>query len=400
MYDPQIIEAAEAQSKIDGVPLQVIMKKAERYAKEIVPSFSPLAYFGFGTKVAKLISEFVYRVRLGFINDEKLRAIGPNSSVVFVMNHRSNMDYVLVTYLASTRTTLSYAVGEWARIRGLQGLIQAMGAYFIRRSSRNDLYRKVLSRYVSMATREGVTQAVFPEGGLSRDGKLQPLKLGLLSYMLSDYRQNDGRDIVFVPVGINYDRSLEDRILTSRIEHEATGRNFNVSISRSLKFIGTMLGRRLNGTLYRLGYACVSFGNPISMRDWLTRNKISFDGKSPEERNEVIGSLGKELLARVGDVIPVLPVSLVASVFIRNTDAELGELGIKSEVFELIEKLQKDGHHVHVPRADLDYAVGTGIRMLTMRHVLTVDEAGKHRLNPKEHVLCEYYANSIKHLLT
>ena len=107
--------------------------------------------------------------------------------MVFVINHRSNMDYVLVTYLVSESSALSYAVGEWARVWALQSLIRAMGGYFVRRDSSNPLYRKVLARYVHMATASGVAQAVFPEGGLTRDGRLRPPKLGLLSYMVSGF---------------------------------------------------------------------------------------------------------------------------------------------------------------------------------------------------------------------
>ena len=62
-----------------------------------------------------------------------------------------------------------------------------MGGYFVRRDSSNPLYRKVLARYVHMATASGVAQAVFPEGGLTRDGALRPPKLGLLSYMVSGF---------------------------------------------------------------------------------------------------------------------------------------------------------------------------------------------------------------------
>ena len=43
--------------------------------------------------------------------------------------------------------------------------------------------RKVLARYVQMATEAGITQAVFPEGGLSRTGALGKPKLGLISYI-------------------------------------------------------------------------------------------------------------------------------------------------------------------------------------------------------------------------
>jgi glycerol-3-phosphate O-acyltransferase len=60
---------------------------------------------------------------------------------------------------------VSYAVGEWARVWPLSALIRSMGAYFIRRGSRNALYRKVLARYVQMATEEGTTQAMFPKAG-------------------------------------------------------------------------------------------------------------------------------------------------------------------------------------------------------------------------------------------
>lgn len=68
-----------------------------------------------------------------------------------------------------------------------------MGAYFIRRGSRNTLYRRVLARYVQMATAEGHTQAIFPEGGLSLDGRVGAAKLGLLSYILAGF-DPEGRD--------------------------------------------------------------------------------------------------------------------------------------------------------------------------------------------------------------
>lgn len=399
MYDTHVIAAAEEEAQRTGEPISVVMAKAERYAREIVPSFSPLAYFGIGTRFSKWVSEFLYRVRLGFVDDEQFRKIDPNASVVFVMNHRSNMDYVLVTYLASSRTTLSYAVGEWARIWGVQSLIRAMGAYFIRRSSRNDLYRRVLARYVSMATREGVTQAVFPEGGLTRDGALMEPKLGLLSYMLSDFQPGTSRDIVFVPVGINYDRVLEDRILTSRQEAEHSGRDFSVSISASIGFVITMFKRRLQGTLYRLGYACVSFGNPISLSSWLAENNRSISSADADEKNQTIAALGTELIGRVGAVIPALPVSLVASVFVQNPAKSYNELELKSEVSKLVTKLEKSAHHVHIPRTDLDYAIGTGLRMLLMRHMLVQGDDGVLKVNEEEMVLLKYYANSIVHLL-
>ena len=211
MYDSEVLEAAELFGDQQEMPRDLVMAKVEKYAREIVPAFNAYLYFRFGYWLSRRLARALYRVRLGYADQESLEEISPDSTIVFVMNHRSNMDYILVSYLVAEQTALSYAVGEWARRFPLESLVRSMGAFFVRRRSRNVLYRKVLSRYVAMATAEGVTQAVFPEGGLSRDGTLGPPKLGLFDYMLRCFDPNASRDLVFVPVGLNYDRVLEDR---------------------------------------------------------------------------------------------------------------------------------------------------------------------------------------------
>ena len=164
-HDPKIISAILEHMQEDDVPYEVAQARAVRYAREIVPSFSAFAYFALGTRAARWLSEKLYRVRLGYLDEGALDKVDPAATVVFVMNHRSNMDYVLVTYLAARRSALAYAVGEWARVWPLKQIISSMGAYFIRRKSRNQLYRRVLARYVQMATEGGVAQAVFPRAG-------------------------------------------------------------------------------------------------------------------------------------------------------------------------------------------------------------------------------------------
>ncbi len=187
-YDPKVLEAADDFARDEQMPRAVAMDRVRRYSREIVPAFNAYIYFRVGYSLARRFARALYRVRLGTSDDEALSAIPPDATVVFVINHRSNMDYVLVAYLAAEKAALSYAVGEWARIWPLQTLVRAMGAYFVRRNSKNPLYRRVLERYVAMATAAGVTQALFPEGGLSRDGRLQRPKLGLLDYMLKSLR--------------------------------------------------------------------------------------------------------------------------------------------------------------------------------------------------------------------
>ncbi|MFQ5566955.1 MAG: 1-acyl-sn-glycerol-3-phosphate acyltransferase, partial [Paracoccaceae bacterium] len=385
VYDAEVQEAVEAQMAASGEPRDVVMGRVTRYAREIVPSFSAYTYFAVGARVARLIARSLYRVRLGAFDEAALARVDREAAVVFVIHHRSNADYLLVTYLASTRSALSYAVGEWARIWPLSRIIRALGAYFIRRRSRDALYRRVLARYVRMATEAGVTQAIFPEGGLSRDGRLAPPKLGLLSYIVTGF-DPAGRDVVFIPVGLNYDRVLEDRVLVGSREKDGAPR-FPVSIRTTAAFALKLLWRRFSGRYYRFGYACVSFGEPLSLKRFL----------ADAPGDDTVAALGTELAARIGRVIPVLPVSLVASVFLAR-GTPLSMIDVKAAAAALLDRLHAAGAHSHIPRASFDYAVDVGMRMLTLRGIVTEAE-GIYAAAPGEVELLRYYANTIAHLL-
>ena len=241
-YDPEVIKAIQEHAKTHDMPLEMVQKKVMIYAREIVPSFNAYFYFRIGYWIAKKIARLLYRVRVDILKNEQYNRIDPDSTVVFVMNHRSNMDYVLVAFLAAERTTLSYAVGEWAKIWPLHMLFRFMGAFFVRRNSKNPLYRRVLERYIHMATKEGVCQAVFLEGSLSRDGKLQKPKLGLMDYMLRQFDSESDRNIVFIPVGINYDRTVEDRTLLRSLEPGAEKRSFWFVFKTTAGFIFQSIG--------------------------------------------------------------------------------------------------------------------------------------------------------------
>ena len=398
VFDPDVLDAVAQYARDNHVTREAAQERARRYAREIVPSFSTYAYFGIGARLARLLSTVLYRVRLGYMDEDALRTVDPDSAVIFVINHRSNMDYVLVTYMASTRTALSYAVGEWARVWLLQSIIRSMGAYFVRRDSSEPLYRRVLARYVQMAVAGGLAQAVFPEGGLTRDGRLREPKLGLISYMVSGFDPKGPRDAVFIPVGINYDRVLEDRIQTGLVGLEAKQRpatRFNPGIF--LKHFLTHIALRLRGRWYRFGYACVSFGAPVSLRDYANARGVDFRMLDREARFAEVERLAKLLMDKVGTVVPVLPVALVATVLL-DASAPLSALELKVRVSELIRRLTQAGAHVHIPRGDHDYAIEVGLRMVRLRH-LAEENDGLFRAKDDEKLLLRYYANSIVHLL-
>lgn len=398
LYDPKVVQAVDASARELGIPRDVVTARVERYAREIVPAFNVYFYFRIGYWISRRVARLLYRVRLGFSDEAGLAAVAPGSTVVFLMNHRSNMDYILVAYLAASRTALSYAVGEWARIWPLQTLIRSTGAYFVRRSSGDPLYRRVLERYIHMATAGGVTQAVYPEGGLSRDGRLRRPRLGLLDYMLRGFDPEGERDLVFIPVGINYDRVLEDRTLLLDVQPDAAKPGALQAGTTTLRFALRNLGLMLRSRWHRFGYACVNFGTPVSMRRWLGERGLDLRRLERDERSAHLERLGAELMGEVGRVVPVLPVPLVASIFAEHPDEALSELDLKAHAHRRIEELEAAGAHVYIPRRDQDYALVAGLRMLALRH-LVEEKDGLYRAAPQEMLLLRYYAHSIEHLL-
>jgi glycerol-3-phosphate O-acyltransferase len=377
VYDPEVTAAIVDHARATGLREDVAFERARAYAREIVPSFSAFTYFGWGVKLARTLSTALYTVRLRQHDAEGLAAIDPQATVVFVMNHRSNMDYVLVTHLVADRSALSYAVGEWAQVWPLSRLIRSMGAYFIRRKARDALYRRVLRRYVQMSTAGGVTQAIFPEGGLSLDGSVHPPKKGLLSYIVEG-GGNGARDIVFVPVALNYDRVLEDRVL---LKAGAAGtRKFEANIGRVMRAVVYQAWRRLRGRYRRFGTAAVSFGAPVSLRD------MPGLAEDPD-------ALADTLMRRIADIVPVLPVPLVAWILQREAMTR----DALQDAFEAC-VARLDPPQVHLSNGDAREAVEGAVRALLGRGVLREIE-GLLRIDPAHETLASYYANSVRHLL-
>jgi glycerol-3-phosphate O-acyltransferase len=375
IYDADVVREVNAYADSQGVREDVAFEKAGDYAREIVPSFSATAYFGIATRVSRMVARWLFDVRVHYLDEAALSAIEKDATVVYVINHRSNFDYVLVTYLAAKQSALSYAVGEWARVWPMSGFIRATGAYFIRRRTPTPLYRKVLSSYVQRATEAGVSQAVFPEGGLSRNGVVGPPKLGILSYVVDGWRDGKGRDTVFVPVSLNYDRVVEDKVL---IAAGRTGKQrFRRSIGEGLQFGARYAWRRMRGKVGRFGVAAVTFGRPVAISE--------LADKAPDD---LVQALGDHLLANIRAITPVTTAPLVMAAMFQlpapvNKEALLNEMSRLKAVFPPEAADQTDAS------ADFDHALA----VLMMRGLLVENEGG---FAIEDTELAAFYANSLR----
>jgi len=425
-----IAMAQQSEQSIDELRLEV-----EEYIDEIVPGFNLLSYYKVGYSVARAVIKILYTPVIDHVSYQKLEPPTAADVVIFVANHRSNADYILVSYMLAHNIALSYAVGEWARVWPLEALFKSFGSYFVRRGEKSPLYHLVLERYVQLISRRSVSQGIFPEGGLSRDGALRPPKVGLLDYIARIKLAPDFTgDVLLIPVGINYDHVLEDEVLLR--EHQGAarspglGRKLLSLLRFCVLFPPTLLLnaiRTLLGRLRRHGYASVSFGAPISLSEFLDRQGGDDVLRLPRhQRRAKLQIFATEVLEAIGKVIPVTPVPLVARSLLalpspvaltdlidavhedRRRLRRLGARIVMGVDFEAaiaarrkLEDDALDGHHgiAELDREiiDVDEAEATtrlALELLSRRRLVR-QRGDQVTLNETKRAVLEYYARSL-----
>lgn len=402
--EPEVAIAVQLHATTLGEDEAITWQRVHRYLHEIVPFFNILAYYRLGYNVSRFVLGLFYKVSVEYEQPDPFRGLPRNSVVIYLMNHRSNADYVLVAYVMMGAVSISYAVGEWARAFPLEYLFKSFGSYFIRRRYREPLYHAVLQAYVQLITRNQVTQGIFPEGGLTRDGALRPAKIGLLDYAVGVARDPEVRARMYVvPVGINYDRVLEDRTLLRELElHAKRPVTSRLAQAREVgRFLFWNVTRIVTGRWRRYGRAAVTIGAPVAIDSWLTsleQHGVSLFALSRADRLMQLQQFCDQMLARIGALVPVTPVPLACAA-LQSFDADYIP---RRQLLERMEAMRDVLHELNgrIVRADrnIEETFDRAYRMLRMRRMIARAGDG-YLVLPKGRPLITYYANSIVPLL-
>ncbi|MBW2638014.1 MAG: 1-acyl-sn-glycerol-3-phosphate acyltransferase [Deltaproteobacteria bacterium] len=414
MNDPDIHKEIISHAKEKNLTIYEVEGRVEGYIDEIVPAFNLLSYYKIGYWVANFILNLIYEVVIDRENAEKLKRLPDNSVIVFVMNHRSNIDYILVAFMLARQISLSYAVGEWARVWPLEYIFKSFGAYFIRRRFREKLYHLVLEKYVQLISIQGVTQGIFIEGGLSRDGNFRQTKTGILNYIIGVQKDpRFDRDLVFVPVAINYDWILEDSSLIQEWKVGKKKSGFGDHLASLARLVGKgpfllfiNLFRYLSGRLKHF---------------MLERY----------ERLSRIQELADRLRVRIGEAMPVTPVCLVSQALLSFDRESVSLNELVAKVSSMREQLKKMSARIVLGRAfegsmesysrlkseeddrrrelvsfeedflasqEVGETVRTAVSLLKRRKVISLRK-GEVKINTKRAALLEFYSNSLSQLI-
>ena len=439
MNDPDINREIIAHAGEKDTSIREVRNRVEDYIEEIVPFFNLLSYYKIGYWFANFLLNLIYEVVIDHENAEKLKKIPDNSVVVFVMNHRSNIDYILVAYMLARQISLSYAVGEWARVWPLEYIFKSFGAYFIRRQYRERLYHLVLEKYIQLISLQGVTQGIFIEGGLTRDGRFRKAKVGILDYIIRIRKNPDFTgELVFVPASINYDWVLEDNVLVQEWQKgrkksgpiEKAGSLFRITV-RGPVMVMRNITRYFTGRLKHHGYASVSFSDPVFLSDLLKKEKTDIFRMERYDRLSRVQGFADSLLHSIGQVIPVTPVCLLSFVLAKAGAGELQRNIILTELARVRGILRERGCRIVTGKAfepgkssmdrlenekstrkkelvsfeeeflgseEAAEIMSIGMDLLKRRRIITV-RGDLVVINKKKRPLLEYYAHSVEHLV-
>ena len=391
MADPDLQTRISSMAGETGREEASLLADVSLYLDEIIPNFNLITTYQYGKRIAGWLLRTCYRVRIGRSAEAALNRIPRDASVVYVMNHRSNADYLLVAFLLANRVSISYAVGEWARVWPLERLFRSFGSFFVRRRFRDPLYHAVLERYVQRAVAQGTTQGIFIEGGLSRNGRLQAPKLGLLDYML----RAGAKNLVFIPVGINYDRVVED----SNLVRESSGkprRSPLALIRRTSLWLLGLAWRGATRRFHRFGYAVANFGQPIYARAAL--EGVDLRTMDWDTRRPLLEAFADSLVRAVGTEVPITPVAAVAWAYRRMEDPAPGRAQVRDHLLDVLAEAQERGLPLYLPRGSFQRTFEVGLRVLLLRRILVVEDG--HLVLPMHKApLLDYYAHGVAHLL-
>ncbi len=225
---------------------------------------------------------------------EKVAEYARRHPVVLVPSHRSYFDFVILSLMFYGQHLIPphIAARENMAFGPFGFLWRRAGAFFLRRSFDDPLYKAVFRAYVSHLIRAGFTQEFFIEGSRSRTGRTLAPRLGMLAWNLEAFLASGRRDLFFVPIAITYERLVEEGAMLGELEGKEKSKESMLGLVRARKFL-----RR------RFGSVFVNFGEPISLGDALGLRSERWSGpETPEiaaERRVFVEQIGQRIVERI-----------------------------------------------------------------------------------------------------
>uniref|UniRef100_A0A8C4RG91 Glyceronephosphate O-acyltransferase n=1 Tax=Erpetoichthys calabaricus TaxID=27687 RepID=A0A8C4RG91_ERPCA len=199
-----------------GEPAETFRKKATMILEEMADNLHLSAIRLLAFILSKVFKRVFRRIRVNTEGIERLKKALSDNPVVLLPNHRSYMDFLILSFVFYTYdlNIPVIAARGLLEIKILSTILRRSGAFYIRREiGTNKLYWAVLSEYVKTMLRMGYAPIEFyVEGARSRSFKSLLPKLGLLNIVTDAFLKKEVADVTLVPISITYERPVDETL--------------------------------------------------------------------------------------------------------------------------------------------------------------------------------------------
>lgn len=294
----ELMRTLDDHAAATGADPSTVRSEAESYLREIAATHSPYVIDLIAKAIHTLYSQGYGEIRYSDEEVGRVAALGQEHPVVFLPAHRSNLDRLSLQFMLweNDLPPNHTAGGINLNFAPIGPLLRRTGVFFIRRSFRgNQLYKTVLRSYIDFLVEKRFPLEWYLEGGRSRSGKLNPPKLGLLSYVVDSLRRGKSEDVMLIPVSIAYDH-IQD---VPDYAREAQGRD------KEEESIGWLV-RAVRSLRRRYGDIHITFGEPVSAAAVLETIE------DVDEASTGLQKLAFEVMYRIGRATPISPVTVAS----------------------------------------------------------------------------------------
>ena len=121
--DAVMCKAFDDHAALTGNPPEAARRTVDGYICKIVPFFNIIVFYEVGYRLSRMLLGPFSKVSVDHEDRAARRQLPKDAVVVYLMNHCSNADYVLVGYALTGQVDSVYAVGERAQAVSLMRLI-------------------------------------------------------------------------------------------------------------------------------------------------------------------------------------------------------------------------------------------------------------------------------------
>jgi glycerol-3-phosphate O-acyltransferase len=402
LYHKNVLDTIQSEMDEKKVSEKKLRRKAYSYYREIAADFS-IIYIRFFTATNDYLFRKIFDGMHYDVEDfKRLREASQKGPLILIPSHKSHMDYIIISSLFYHNKFIPPHIlaGSNLTFFPMGKIFRRSGAFFMRRTFKGlNLYAAVFKQYVKTLVNEGYTIEFFIEGGRSRTGKVVSPKMGMLKYLIEAVDEGYNKDLVFVPMTVNYDRILEENSYKKELKGSEKKKESTSGFIKSRKLIS-----RKYGTVY------LAINEPFTLSD--ARKKINSE-KQINSIDELTSEVGYHIVKEINKTVMVTPFALVTAAILYTTTRGFSREIIKARMEMLLSYMKEVNARLTAPLYDdenIDEIISTVFESyMDDRIIAQVDiEPGKAKkdhteddlyiINDEERARINFYKNSMIHV--